>query len=155
MKIFKTIVIVALLFGLPAGSWYFLQSGLDWRKVKAKELAPKSAVTEIVNQRPEYKEKLTGRTTLLKLDQKHTNLDEKLIDQFKDAFTFQYMTGADMQFSPAQFDYDYLLIDTVGEVRQMYKGINEEILTTIVEDIALILPHRKSKDIKMKNQKNK
>ena len=65
------------------------------------------------------------------------------------------MTGADMQFSPAQFDYDYLLIDTVGEVRQMYKGINEEILTTIVEDIALILPHRKSKDIKMKNQKNK
>ena len=87
MKIFKTIVIVALLFGLPAGSWYFLQSGLDWRKVKAKELAPKSAVTEIVNQRPEYKEKLTGRTTLLKLDQKHTNLDEKLIDQFKDAFT--------------------------------------------------------------------
>ena len=153
MKLLKTITILILLFGLPAGSWYFLQSGLDWRKVKAKELAPKTEVSEILTKVPEVKDKLKGRTTLLRMKQNESQLDKDLIDQFKDAYTFQYLTSGQVQLSPMQLDYDYLLIDTLGQVRQVYKGMDKETVTTIVEDIALVLPHRKPKDIKMKKQK--
>jgi len=49
MKILKTIAVLILVVGLPAGSWLFLQSGLDWRKVKAAQLLPKSHLLNDIN----------------------------------------------------------------------------------------------------------
>ena len=153
MKYLKGFAVIFLLIGLPAGSWYFLQSGLNWRKVKAKELAPKTEVSALLmSQGPKMEQQLKGKTTLLKLDQGENQLDRDLIDQFKDAFTFQYLNSQKVQLSPLDLNYDYILIDTMGQVRQVYKGMDKLTVTTIVEDIALVLPKQKPVDIKMKKK---
>ena len=41
MKYLVGAVVFIMLFVLPLGSWYYLQSGLDYRKDALKELEPK------------------------------------------------------------------------------------------------------------------
>lgn len=154
MKYLKSFAVISLLFILPGASWYFLQSGLDWRKVKAKELVPKSEISKQLSAQASVDKQLRGKTTLLKMALGESTLDKDLIDQFEDAYTFQYLTSSQLEVMSGlmPIDYDYILIDTSGDVRQVYKGIDRTTLTSIVEDIALVLPHRRPKDIKMKNQ---
>ena len=154
MKYLKSFAVISLLFILPGASWYFLQSGLDWRRVKAKELVPKSEVSEKLSSQAAVQKQLRGKTTLLKMANGDSELEKDLVEQFKDAYTFQYLKSSELQVmsSPMQIDYDYILIDTSGDVRQVYSGLDKATLTSIVEDIALVLPHRRPKDIKMKNK---
>jgi len=148
-----------MLFALPAASWYFLQSGLNWRKVKAKELVPKNEVIDLEKLHSSshpLAARLQSSTTLLKVEGPQSKLDKDLVDQFKDAYTFQAIyLGTDQQLQPADQivngQFNYLLIDTSGQVRQTYIGTDQEVMTRVVEDIALILPQRKPKDIRMKN----
>ena len=49
MKIFKSIIVIIILFGMPLASWYFLKGGLDWRKSKIVELAPKGRFISAFN----------------------------------------------------------------------------------------------------------
>ena len=162
MKYIKSIIVLTFLFALPAGSWYFLQTGLDWRRVKAKELVGKGSILEAVTMTPEDKallsQKLKGKTSLIKLRKPQSQQDAELVRQFADAFTFQWVeTATDLSIPKStiealkyDYEYDYVLVDTSLNVRQYYTGDDKETLTRIVEDIALMIPHRKSKDIKLK-----
>lgn len=44
MKLLKTIVILALVVGLPALSWYYLSQGADWRMEGIEAMATKTPV---------------------------------------------------------------------------------------------------------------
>lgn len=44
MKLLKTIVILALIVGLPALSWYYLSQGADWRMKGIEAMAEKTPV---------------------------------------------------------------------------------------------------------------
>ena len=160
MKYIKSFIVLIFLVGLPAGSWYFLQTGLDWRRVKAKEHVVKGpAVDENVldpSQVNLLKGTLKGKTTLIKLNSIETEFDEDLKVQFKDAFTFQWLNEGPVTMltnNKVINGMDYVLIDTFMNIRQTYSGHDKETMTKIVEDIALMLPHRKAKDIRMKTQK--
>lgn len=108
----------------------------------------KSEAHPIVNQ-------IQSRTILLKTNGAPSELDKDLVDQFKDAYSFQAVFLEQEQYSSLdkfiQGQYTYLLIDTSGQVRQAYAGEDQAVMTRVVEDIALILPQRKPKDIRMKD----
>lgn len=147
-----------MLVVLPAGSWFFLKWGLDWRRVKAKELVSKEQVLDLEKLRSEsnpFAQRIKGKTTLLKTSDKQTDLDLDLVDQFKDAYTFhaEFLSPEELNSIAEQMqgNFDYILIDTAGQVRQMYTGMDTSVMTRVVEDVALILPQRKPIDIKMKN----
>lgn len=161
MKYLRSIVVLIFIFALPIGSWLFLQSGLDWRRVKAKELLDKGSILEQIKMTSEDRilvgDKLKGKTSLIKLHEPLSEQDAELIRQFDDAFTFQWIESASGFTTPIdgleQLKYDYILVDTSMNIRQYYTGNDQETLTKIVEDIALMIPHRKSKDIKLRRTK--
>ena len=81
-------------------------------------------------------------------------MDAALIDQFKDAYTFDTLWLSESEsklLQQTQQGHTYFLVDTSGNVRQYYDADDKSTLTRLVEDIALILPHRKSKDILLKS----
>ena len=45
-----------------------------------------------------------------------------------------------------------MIVDTTGMIRQFYKDDSEKSLGTMIEDLAVILPRKKAKDIVIKNQ---
>ncbi len=157
MKYLKSFVVVVLLFGLPAGSWYFLQHGLEWRRVKRDQLLPKGHIIAQLDWTKEetalIEKTFKGKTTLF-VSGEMTDSDKVVIEQFKDAYTFQSKTLSDLPSLGAKLsgDNDYLLIDTGMVVRQLYTGTDETVLARMIEDIALIAPQRKEKDIRLRSQ---
>lgn len=165
-----------LLFGLPAGSWYFLKDGFNWRKAKLVELAPKGRFLDTYNFTSEDKAKIfeqtTYKTTLVKLNEDLEKDDLALIDQFKKSRTFLFLVLSDHLITHEEFsskqplryinastiktkdnqfrNANYMLIDTGGIIRQYYEGTDRETLTSIVEDIAVVLPRKITPDIEMK-----
>lgn len=165
-----------ILFGLPAGSWYFLKDGFNWRKAKLEELAPKGRFLDSYDfsslEKGKIFEETTYKTTLVKINEDLSKNDITLIDQFKKSRTFlflvlsdhlitheefsskqplRYINASSIKTSNEQFkNANYMLLDTAGVVRQYYSGTDKETLTKIVEDIAVILPRKITPDIEMK-----
>jgi len=177
MKYFKTILVVILLAGLPLGSWYFLKSGLEWRKAKVVDLEKKEIFLKAIGFSVDDKNKLyeimAHRTNVVKKRGALSANDEAIIDQFEDAYTFQFLSldgnEADPKggwtsksvvrfYSPDNIssnstqikDWDYMLVDTSGFIRQYYLGEDKQVMKLLVEDIAVILPRKKEKDIILK-----
>lgn len=145
-----------LIVVLPAGSWYFLQHGLDWRREKRVELVPKGNLLTDHSWNDEQKVLLTNafkdKTSLVSFTQKYSDNELAVLEQFKDAYTFQSHNKSTLEIQLDKiYDANYLVIDTSMNVRQKYIGQGEQILARIIEDIALLLPKQKEKDIKMKN----
>jgi len=178
MKYLKGIGVIVLLFLLPLGSWYFLQSGLDWRKAKRETLQKKVRFMTAYNFTNADKDKLfelsVRKTNVVKTNGELTELDKALIAQFQNSHTFQFLVMSDGVATPehlsskdvrryfdpqnqkAKHEYlanaDYLLVDTMGYIRQYYQGKEKESLNYLVEDVALILPKTKTRDILMKRK---
>ena len=166
-----------LLIGLPLGSWYFLKGGLEWRKEKVQDLKTKdlffSAFEFTKSDKDRLYEIMAHRTCVVKLNAPINELDSMVIDQFDNAHTFQFVSfekttdksnkwtskSAVRYYKPkAQkprysriADTDYVLVDTSGYVRQYYSGNGKQVFKTLVEDVAVILPRRKAKDISVKS----
>lgn len=175
-KNLKTVAILLLLFGLPAGSWYFLNGGLQWRKGKIEDLKPKERFLYNYNFSDEDKtkifEELSHRTAVVKLNSDLTDKDMTIIDQFRNSPTFMFFVMAKnvriadaygkkvplryiktMNITSQNYEYDnaqYLLVDTSGYIRKHYNWGAEEVHKNIVEDLAVLLPRKKSPDIKTK-----
>lgn len=178
MKYLKTVLVLLLLAGLPIGSWLFLKSGLNWRKDKVSDLKTKDLFFNAFDFSKKDKDKLyelmAHRTCVVKIKGEIEDLDEALIDQFEDAYTFQYISfektvdntkswsskSAVRFYQPessnARFDrlknVNYAIVDTTGYVRQYYEGSGKQVMNTMVEDIAVILPRKKEKDIAIRKK---
>jgi len=161
MKYLKTLVIIALLFGLPAGSWFFLQHGLDWRREKRTQLVPKQDLMKDVNWTSEQlytlEQDLAGYTTLV-ICKDQNEEDKAVIDQFKDAYTFQVKEAGQLPASIADklntSQASYLLIDTGMILRQIYPDGNSATIKRLVEDLALTIPQQPVKEIKLRDRTN-
>lgn len=160
MKVLKAIAVFILIVGFPLGSWLFLQQGLDWRRVKRAELEVKMDLKQGVplsmDEKKAMMSVLDGSTTFVVLGESYSESDKAIIDQFKDAFSFQSKLQAEVSnsFGATFSNDDYLLIDTAMMLRQRYSGNHDSIYSRIVEDIALLLPKQKEIDIKMKSSNN-
>lgn len=154
MKFFKTIAVVSLLFILPGASWYFLQSGLNWRVDKRELLEPKISIEELLIDKS-YQSTYKDKTTLVILNSRDIEKEQVIKDQFRKAYTFQWKQLDAEQFSDHMLirGNDYMLIDTGLMVRRFYTGAHDSIYAHIVEDITLIMPRKKELDIKMKENR--
>ncbi len=176
MKYLRTIAILLLLFGLPAGSWYFLKDGLNWRKGKMETLKPKERFLEVYDFSDQDKtqifEELSHRTAIIKLNSDITKDDMRIIDQFDDVPTFMFFVisknvriadqfGSKValryikpsSISSKNFEYNsaqYVIVDTSGYIRNFYPWDMEDKMKNIVEDIAVILPRKVTPDIVVK-----
>lgn len=162
-KIIKTILVITVLFIFPGACWFFLQSGLDWRKEKAKQLQPKANLLETSTwneaETKILERDFKGKTSLIKLNMLENKHEKEIIDQFGSAYTFQWTTldaSFDSQYSKGlealTNEFDYILLDTAMTVRQTYKGNDTDVFKLMVEDIALTIPKKKPLDIKMRKK---
>ncbi len=177
MKKFKTLLILCVLVVFPAISWVFLKYGLEWRKEAVANLTPKADISALaVNSgafitQDEVRNLFIGKTTLLDLTgQSESPRLIEINDQFQTSNTFQYvafhqsnearensdiapdnhLSMYDDEFENVKSyfkDADFVIIDTSGAVRQYYQGINEKVYNAIIEDLAVVIPRKKPKDI--------
>jgi len=85
MRYFVSALVFSLLFIVPAGSWYYLQSGLNYRKAALKELEPKMKFeSSIIGD-----EKIKSKTTLLQLKSVDSEVMPRVFDQYGKSQTYQ------------------------------------------------------------------
>lgn len=161
MKNIMGVIVVILLFIVPFGSWYYLQSGLDYRKDALKQLQPKEDVTSFIGD-PSF---LAGRTTLIQFRDINEAVLPEYFDQYKESHTFLLVSNQSPSiidkrwkqmdaFMSASFKNHYqdaamVLVDTSMMVRNIYTSSPQDI-TKMIEHTAIILPRVKEVDIKMK-----
>ncbi len=181
MKSLRTILILIVLFVLPAGSWYFLKYGFNWRKGKLAALETKGHFISDLNWNSIEKENInnsfSSRTTVVKFADGLSVNDEKIIDQFKKVNGFQwvliskdsssfinvpsndprkYIVSPRFYSSPNSYRSlgHYMLVDTGLNIRQIYEGDSEKMLRKLVEDITIVIPKKKQKDISIRKKNN-
>lgn len=162
MKYLVSAVVFILLFVVPAGSWYYLQSGLDYRRAALAELEPKGkfAVDGISD------EMLKAKTTLIQTTDVGEDVLTEIYDQYKKSETFQVMTSqpsiesfgswrvidVDLtrRISSTYGGAGFVLVDTAMMVRNTYpadlNGVRK-----LIEHTSIVLPRVREMDIKLKN----
>ena len=167
MRYLIATVVVIMIFIIPAGSWYYLQSGLNYRKAALEALEPKGDF-EIAGL---DKGQLLKHTTLIQAENSNRDFISELYDQYGEQATFQLMTNSEVmdstatnwiQISPEiirkienQYPNDsYFIVDTNAVLRNTYMS-NPEELKQMIEHVAIILPRLKEVDIKMKKNGGK
>ena len=163
MKYLVGAVVFIMLFVLPLGSWYYLQSGLDYRKDALKELEPKgnfqSSVFDVNS--------LKSKTTLVHLKPVEQDVIAEIYGQYGGTQTFQLMSIESplenkvnwitidaftaSSISSANSDAGFLLIDTSGQLRNQYPA-NMDGVRRLIEHTSIILPRIKELDVKLKRE---
>ncbi len=165
MKYIAGIVTLALIVILPAGSWYYLQSGYDFRLELLQQLEPKGEldISSLHVEAGNLVQEAIDNSTVLVYNS--ALVDGKKIadieDQFKNAMTFKTLAIADSAQQVNTVDlklangkssellqmYKAVLIDTSNQVRQWYKLDSEAQYEEVVEHLAVVLPRVPNKDI--------
>ncbi|MFT6335563.1 MAG: hypothetical protein ACI86M_003422 [Saprospiraceae bacterium] len=161
MKYLVSSVVFILIAVVPFGSWYYLQTGLNYRKDALKELAPKGLFSSDGFDNSILKSK----TTLFQLK----NLDEQILpeifDQYSNSETYQvvavespvepeikWITISQETANAISLKYDnagFILVDTSMMIRNSYSADMNGI-RRMIEHTSIILPRIKEMDIKMK-----
>lgn len=160
LRIVSWIAAGALLFLVPFGSWYYLKSGLEYRKNQIRELVVKDSLlsTEVENL-----VHLKGKTTLF-VNDSSPNKDkviEGIRKQFEKTANFQIIvftnasSSADsLSFYPHYINKNpqssYFLLDTAAALRNYY-GYTDSEIKKLIEHIASVIPKQKDADINFKN----
>ncbi len=150
---------------VPLGSWYYLRSGLDYRKNALEELRAKYHVKD------KCKESTypNGFTTVL-LDPSKSKDGRDALKMFKEVLEKEFddvpklhiystdlMQNEDSNknmfvgCNSSEFQA-ITLIDTSGQVRMEYDG-SEASFGKVIEHMAVVLPRQEEKDISQKNYK--
>lgn len=169
MKILKFIGVTVLLVVFPALSWYYLDTGLEYRKEAREAMMPKGTLDELISERrfvTEYDLKATcqGGTSML-ISRKGEENDatiQKLYAQFDDVKTFQIVLLNEQGLTPLpefekdnfhvvpstlNFGDEVVLLDVEMQVRSNHTFESESI-KKLVSYTALLLPRDKGRDIK-------
>jgi hypothetical protein len=150
---------------LPAGSYLYLKKGYDFRKQIISDLSKKDPFKTLIVAKDSMKINFKGKCTVIALKENKTN--EQIYNQFKDAKGFQMLTIQDQQLDkkyPANsasenkqnhyyeldstsidrllHDYksDFVLLDSLGNVRRTYLNEKEE-MKKLVLHISALLPY--------------
>jgi len=161
MKYLVSGIVFILIAVVPFGSWYYLQTGLNYRKDALKELEPKGLF---------YSDGfdntiLKSKTTLLQLKEVDEKVLPEIFDQYSKSETYQVI-GIDSPVEPfdnwktisadkakiISSNYDnagFILVDTNMMVRNTYPP-NMDGVRRMIEHTSIILPRIKEIDIKLK-----
>lgn len=161
MKYIKSFIIFSLLVFVPLGSWYYLQTGLNYRKDALKDLEAKGLIKDLCDELEVY----NGETTILAFanaveDQNFESGIYKLLEGFDDVPRFgvllvdedskyQKVERLKFQNTPIGCSNNFAamtLIDTSGMIRMTYDD-SQESFKKLVEHLAIVLPREKGKDI--------
>jgi len=161
MKYFVSALVFALVCIVPFGSWYYLQSGLNYRKDALKELEPKGEfmVSGFDNSI------LKSKTTLFQLLPVQKDVLPEIYEQYKKSETYQVITTANPveessnwlqinketanTISSKYNNSAFILVDTSMMVRNTYPADMDGV-RQMIEHTSIVLPRVKEIDIKMK-----
>ena len=158
MKLITKIALVGLIVGFPLASWYYLDTGLEYRRQALKDLAPKG----IWSMEGIDKTDIEFYTNVVFCNNNLRDKMQQIYDQYSESPTFQMVEitndttyQADwktiyVENNPGCGESDIYLIDTETQLRNTYSG-EESQLGTLVEHIAIVLPREKDPDIIVKN----
>lgn len=163
MRYLVASVVFILLFIVPAGSWYYLQSGLDYRKDALKELEPKG----VFDVNGFDVARLKSKTTLFQLKSVQEDVLDKLHGQYSKSATYQMLTlDTPTEVLPnwksitieeanlISMKYDgagFVLVDTSMMVRNTYPADMEGV-RRMIEHTSIILPRVRELDVKQKKR---
>lgn len=168
MKYLKRLGVVIMIVVLPAISWYYLDTGYDFRKDAIEKLKPKGSIENWLankNISLNLNSVAKGRASLL-VFRSSVQSDEtyrELFDQFKTSDNFQMIMlnqgygdfdtrdikGNVINFR-AKHDLDqyFVLLDDQMQVRNEYT-LSQESLKEMVQHIAITIPRDKPRDVKI------
>lgn len=158
MKYLRGLAVVFVIFVLPAGSWYYLQSGYNYRVGALQELEPKGQLIPLAKEK-ETKDLITDKVTLICLcegvsDEDMTTL--KNIEEKYDSRGFQVIrlaqSDADYQSLKNKYGPDPLiLIDIKRQLRNTYT-LSPDDIKEVVKHIAIVIPMPSRQKIKLKRE---
>lgn len=171
MKIIKILALFLLLVVCPLGSWYYLQTGLDFRKDLAEKLEVKDHVSVFVSE--ENRDIFLKKTSLVVLPQADVKKAELLsiFDQFKKGYTFQLINtqsafanaeesqernwkNEEIQFVDSRLlGKSFMIVDTASNVRNYYASTTDD-LKELVRQLAVTIPSKPTRDIVLKKPSN-
>jgi len=164
-KILVSIGVFTLVVLLPAGSWYYLKTGLDYRKAALVKLEPKGKFDQslIGAGAP-----LQSLTSVIEVRESSAASGQRLYEQFGEGETFTLWADGSAATSEENWrqltdeqkanlqqaypDISYMIVDTTGTIRSMYGELDHAGVKEMVSHIAIVMPRKKEKDIKMKNK---
>ena len=163
MRYLVGFVVFVMLFVLPLGSWYYLQTGLDYRKDALAELTPKGLFTsEVLN--PEV---LKSKTSLIHLKSVKEEVIPEIFGQYGEAQTFQLISIDSSEeenknwinideftansISAANNNAGFILVDTSGQLRNTYPADMDGV-RRLIEHTSIVLPRIKEMDVKMRKE---
>ncbi len=178
MKLLKTIVILILVVGLPALSWYYLSQGADWRMQGIEAMATKTPVdltldTGFLTARDELKSERTF-TIAVKYpvtDEAQLERLNLLADQFsyRDDLVMLYHGGvnanladewtasscedegcADLFATLFPEGMNAALVDDSSYLRRSYDINTQEGMNTLIEHAAILFPVEKRAKLELK-----
>lgn len=153
MRYLIAAAVIFMLFVLPAGSWWYLKSGLEYRIQVRDETAVKSQFDQQLtdlseSSRSALLDKLNGKITVLNFDAPLTKEQEdvvtRIVEKYGERDLFQFLHFADIQ-SIANVDKDFsadsplYLVDQDIQIRNEYTW-EEESIKQLVVHIAAVLP---------------
>ncbi len=158
-KLVSWIVLALFVLIVPLGSWYYLQTGLDYRKNAISELLVKDSLDVHLDSLCILKNK-TSLLVLQSNDSIKVILD-KINEQFKNSPGFQIVDfDTSTVYLKLPNDYllelrqkysnqDFMLLDTSLYIRNVYKNTEPEI-RKLIEHMAITIPRPKETDINLK-----
>jgi len=100
-KAYKFLAVSIMLIVFPALSWYYLDTGLEYRKKAHEAMLPKGDLNELISAKrftTEYDLRATcdGETSMIicRKDEKDDKTIQRLFDQFDDANNFQLVRSS-------------------------------------------------------------
>jgi hypothetical protein len=160
-KYISSIAVLALIFIVPLGSWYYLKQGLDYRKDALKTLAPKDSI----DLKMDTLNLFNGQTTIV-VNQGSDSLNKVIStigEQFKNTPKFQILyldstINSNGKVIPVMYldsffqkykSYHYLLIDNKMKLRNYFGG-DQDGIKKLIEHTAIILPRPVEADIEVR-----
>lgn len=165
LKGFKFLVLILLLVVLPAGSYLYLKKGYDFRKGIMSDLSKMEPIKNVLISEDSVQVSYRGKCTLIALTENETT--NQIYNQFKDAKGFQMIAKENLNLNQKfkaknygeekqrmyfeldstlisqlvkQYKSDYILLDSLGNVRRTYADEKEELRKMVIH-ISALLPY--------------
>lgn len=154
MRFLVAAAVVFMLFVLPAGSWWYLSSGYNYRKENLEQLKPKGEIERKLGLvaeplKTELADALRNQVTVLVmndggLNQEQQDIIDRIADKYGDRDYFQVIEEHSIKLGEPIF-----LVDREMKVRNTYSW-NPESIKKLVEHTAILLPIPKRETISLK-----
>jgi len=158
MKYLRGLSVVFVIFVLPAGSWYYLQSGYNYRLQALEELEPKGQFINL-DLEQENQDLLEDKVTLVCLCEDANQEELTTLDNIEDKYDsrgFQVLRLKQDAVDYSNISATYgagplFLIDKDRELRSTY-DFEEDEIKELVKHAAIVIPLPSRKKIKLKRE---